>query len=165
MSDDRRWLLFPDVVGSRPPAIRGGFNLDEPVEHLILWDTTTGTGRALAEDESGIVALAFAPDGKRAVSSGGLSASHTRVWDTATGKKLWEVPDYNAEECRFTPDGKYLIAAPGGGQHEWHVWDAATGKPAADLNPPTSATPGRSPSRRTGTNSSSRPTPTTSSGT
>jgi WD40 repeat protein len=137
VSDDRRLILFADRAGWRPPAVRGGFNLDEPIAHLVLWNTTTGTGRTLAEDESGVVALAFAPDGKRAVSSGGMSPSRTRVWDTATGQKLWEVPDYNAEKCQFTPDGKYLIAAPGGGQRAWHVWDAATGKPAAGLKPPT----------------------------
>jgi WD40 repeat protein len=133
-SNDRRRLLFSEVVGSRPPAVRGGFALDEPIEHLTLWDTTTCKGRVLAADESGVVALAFSPDGRRGISS---DHSHTRCWDTAAAKKLWEVADYNAEQCRFTPDGKYVIAAPGGGQHDWHVWDAATGKPAAELKPPT----------------------------
>jgi WD40 repeat protein len=134
VSNDRHWFLFSDVVGSRPPAIRGGFALDEPVEHLMLWDGTTGTKRVLAEDESGVVALAFSTDGKRAVSSGG---SHTRAWDTATAKMLWEVTGYNAEQCRFTPDGKYVIAAPGGGQNDWHVWDVTTGKEATGFKPPT----------------------------
>lgn len=134
ISDDRRWILLVDVVGTRPPAVRGGFAVEELVEKLILWDTTTGSGYPLADDEFRTVAVAFSPDGKRAVSSGG---SHTRAWDTATGKKLWEIEGYNAEQCHFTPDGKYLIACPGGGQHEWHVWDPATGKPAAGLKPPT----------------------------
>jgi WD40 repeat protein len=137
VSDDRHWLLFPDVKGERPPRLRGGFAMDEPVEHLILWDTTTGTGRTLTEDESGIIALEFSPDGKRAATSGSVHDAHTRVWDSATGQKLWEVSGYNAEEYHFTPDGKYLIAAPGGGQHDWHVWDAATGKRAAGFKPPT----------------------------
>jgi WD40 repeat protein len=134
VSNDRRWVLFPDLIGTRPPRVRGGFAMDEPIEHLRLWDTTAGTARTLAEDECGIVALAFSKDGKRAVSS---DRSHTRGWDTATGKRIWEVERYNAEQVRFTPDGKYVIAAPGDGRNDWHVWDAATGKPTAGLKPPT----------------------------
>jgi WD40 repeat protein len=99
-----------------------------------LWETKSGTGRTLADDESRVDTIACSPDGKRAVSSG---REHTCVWDTTTAKKLWEVNGYNAEQCRFTSDGKYVIAAPGGGQHDWHVWDAATGKEAAGFKPPT----------------------------
>jgi WD40 repeat protein len=134
VSDDRRRVLYTDASGKRIPWAGGGLVLDRAVEQLILWETTTGTVRTLADDQSEEGTIAISPDGKRAVSSGG---QRTRAWDITTGKKLWEVPNYNAEMCRFTLDGKYVIAAPGGGQREWHVWDAATGKPAAGIKPPT----------------------------
>jgi WD40 repeat protein len=122
-----------DVVTQRDPAVRGGFAFKEDVIHLILWETSTGKSRKLSEDETGIVWLGFSPDGKKCVSTGGPI---TKVWDTATGKLLWDVPNYNAEETHFTPDSKYLIAAPGGGQNEWRIWKADTGKRARDLHPP-----------------------------
>ncbi|MBO0700276.1 MAG: hypothetical protein J2P46_17890, partial [Zavarzinella sp.] len=133
VANDCRWILFADTVSERDSPIRG-FNPKELVQHLVLWDATTGKGRTLSEDETGIVSLAISPDGRRAVSTGGKT---TRVWDTTSGKLRWEVPGYNAEQCHFTLDGKHLIAAPGGGQSAWHAWDADTGKPSKTLRPPT----------------------------
>lgn len=135
VSDDRRWVLFSEPVGDDDPAgVAGGIVLVKSVEHLIVWDTVVGMRRTLTKDESDVTAVAFSPGSNRAVSSSRIA---TRVWDTATGKKLWEVRGSNAEECHFTPDGKYLIAAPGGGQTRWHIWEADTGKPAKELHPPT----------------------------
>jgi WD40 repeat protein len=134
VSNDRRHVLVADSVAPKFAAPRGALAETELSERLVLWDTTTATARTLAADEAGIVWLGFSADGKRAVTSGRVA---TRVWDTSTGKKVWEVRGYNAEECHFTPDSRSVIAAPGGGQREWHVWDADTGKPAAGLRPPT----------------------------
>jgi WD40 repeat protein len=132
VSNDRRWVLVADVVGSRPPAIRGGFAMNEPVIQLVLWDTKSAGGRVLSDSETSIVRLAFSPDGKRIVSTGGPT---TKVWDTETGKLLWTVV-YRSEDAHFTPDGKYLIGGPGGHQ-DWRIWDAASGKETTELHPPT----------------------------
>src|SRR5262249_57149899 len=116
-------------------GLGGGYGALAPAQHLVLWDTQTGKARVLARDEKMVVGLAIAPDGKRVVSSS--YGKGTRVWDVGTGKMLWQVPKYNAEEVTFTPDGRHLIAAPGGGQSLWHVWSASDGRPAKGLTPPT----------------------------
>lgn len=135
VSADRRWILLADLQLEREPkAIGGGFDIPQGVLHLILFDARTGKARTLSEYEVGIVWIGFSPDGTKAITTGG---NFTKVWDIETGKCVWSVPNYNAEEAHFTPDGKHLIAAPGGGQNEWHIWDAATGRPARDLKPPT----------------------------
>lgn len=133
VSNDRRWIFLADAVGEREPAVRGGFNFKEPIYQLLLWDTSSSKSQVLSDDETGLVRLAVSTDGSKAASTG---VPFTRVWDTTTGKKLWEIANYNAEELHFTPDSKHLIAAPGGGQLEWHIWDADTGKPSRGLTPP-----------------------------
>jgi WD40 repeat protein len=132
VSNDHRFAL---VAESTPIArnFGGGLNAFDSTHRLSLWNAATGTAQPLTDGELGFVCLGFSADGKRAFATNQLA---TRVWDTTTGKKLWEVRAYNAEVCHFTPDGKYLIASPGGGQRQWHVWETDTGKPAA-FRPPT----------------------------
>jgi WD40 repeat protein len=128
VSNDRRWLLF--TQHSNRVVQLGRWVAVE--KDLFLWDTVSAEARPLGL-RVGTVRLGFSPDGSRAFASGG---SWVRVWDTASGKRLWEIPDYNAEECHFTPDGKHLIAAPGYGRHFWRVWEVASGKPSKTLRPP-----------------------------
>jgi WD40 repeat protein len=135
LSDDRRLLLLAETVEERHVPEGGGFGRIEQKQNLLLWDTTTGKPRLLAEDESSLVALAISPDGNRLASSS--YGKGTRAWDAATGNALWQEPKFNAERVAFTPDGRHLIGAPGGGQSAWHVWDAATGRPSRELQPPT----------------------------
>lgn len=134
ISVDRRWILLADLQPEKEPkAIGGGFDIAQGVLHLIVFDTRTGKTRALSEYEVGIVWIGFSSDGTTAVTTGG---SITKLWDIETGKCVWSVPNYNAEEAHFTPDGKHLIAAPGGGQNTWHIWEVATGKASKVLKPP-----------------------------
>jgi WD40 repeat protein len=129
VTNDRRWVLYSDS-----PSLTG--RNDFP-GHLMLWDTTTGEERVLVENESPMRAGAFSPDGRRAVASGG---GGIRVWDTVTGRKLWEVSGAEPGPICFSPDGKYVIAAPGIGQvnpNPWRVWAADTGKPANHQQLPT----------------------------
>jgi WD40 repeat protein len=139
LSDDRRLLLLVETSEEQvnQNGRFGGFGpiQREQKQNLLLWDTATKTERLLANDDSGLVALAIAPDGKLVASSS--YGRGTRVWDAATGKLRWQEPRFNAEKVAFTPDGRRLIAAPGGGQGTWHVWDSATGKPSPHDHPPT----------------------------
>lgn len=135
VSDDRQHLALVRTVAEKLVPEGGGFGFEQ-TQHLLLWDTTTGKQRVLADDEKQAVALALAPDGKRLASSS--YGKGTCVWDVATGALLWRQPKYNAEAMAFTPDGRRLIASPGGGQLAWHTWDAATGRSAEEeLRPPT----------------------------
>jgi RNA polymerase sigma factor (sigma-70 family) len=138
ISNDRRLLVVCDTrrEESFAPAPAVGSSLRASIQHeqtLSIWDTAARKKLVLAEGYSGTVAVAIAPDGKRAAASG---SKGTQVWDVATGKLLWHEPKFNAEEMRFTSDSQTLIAAPGGGQRQWRLWDAATGKAAAGLAAP-----------------------------
>src|SRR5262245_47706775 len=57
LSDDRRLLLLAETVVSRLVPAGGGFGLEER-QNLLLWDTTTGKLRVLADDERQLVGLA-----------------------------------------------------------------------------------------------------------
>jgi WD40 repeat protein len=134
VSADGRRLLLREPVGSESVPMTGSRFGEELKLNLLLWDTTTGKLRVLAEDEAELIALGFSPDGTLLASSSYKRGTRTR--DAATGKLLWSEPKFNAEKVAFTPDSRHLIAAPGGGQSAWHVRDAATGRPAKDLRPP-----------------------------
>lgn len=70
-------------------------------------------------DRREVLALAFAPDGSRAVASIGQVGTCKTLWmlDAATGKALFEVNRGHASSANalaFTPDGKLIAAATGG---------------------------------------------------
>jgi RNA polymerase sigma factor (sigma-70 family) len=80
--------------------------------------------------------LAISPDGRLLVSAGGGS---TRVWDTATGKKLHELAAENGWDraLAISPDSKRLATT---GSGVLLLWDLSTGKelrrlPLVDKNP------------------------------
>jgi WD40 repeat protein len=133
VSNDRDSILLGEGVAKRRLP-NGGVGAAETIYRIVLFDTARVVARVLSESEPGVIRLGLSPDCTRAVATG---REGTRVWDTATGKRLWEVTDFNAEPVHFTADGKYLIAGPGGGQSQWHVWETDTGKPAKGLHLPT----------------------------
>jgi WD40 repeat protein len=106
-----------------------------------LWDLRTGRAlRTLGEELARpVVFLQFSPDGSRLVGVGRPSAQADKaievfVWDTATGKKVAEVPDRSGEALyvAFGPDGKrLLVASPG---KELLIWDLATRKAVERLD-------------------------------
>jgi WD40 repeat protein len=71
--------------------------------------------------------IAFSPDGKTLVTSGGGDEGTTCLWDAATGRELRRFGGEQraAETVAFTPDGKTLFSAlPSDGVRRW---DLATG--------------------------------------
>ncbi len=108
---------------------------------MRLWDLRTG--RPLRTPLEGLsrpaAQLLFSPDGARlvAVSRPAPQADKSievLVWDTATGKKVAEVPGRSGETlfAGFGPDGKrLLLTSPG---EKLLVWDLTTRKSVEQLD-------------------------------
>jgi WD40 repeat protein len=112
---------------------------------VLRWDTTTGKqfpgfgqmpDRAkmpdndeigndpdLPGDGDSVVALAFAPDGKRLAGAVGPTVV---LWDTATTKELRALQTPTVRSVVFSPDGKLLAAGDDDGTIR--LWDPASGK-------------------------------------
>jgi WD40 repeat protein len=90
--------------------------------------------RTWTAHKKNVTALAFSPDGNLLASVGvdrGL-----RVWDSATGKRQWQV-EYPAESARmitvaFSPDGEFLAV---GAEGAVEVHEVASGERVAQLRP------------------------------
>ncbi len=78
-----------------------------------------------------VQALAYSPDGKKIVSTGGDRA--LVLWDAGTGKQLRVFPGRGfARGVAFSPDGKWIATTHRRGE----LWDAATGKILCELKNP-----------------------------
>ncbi len=94
---------------------------------MKLWEVETGKlirtldGDALSSRQ-GVGALAFSPDGKRALVSG----STFELWEVETGKLLWWLKDaLGGTGAAFSPDGRVLVDAVG---RTIVLYDGETGK-------------------------------------
>jgi hypothetical protein len=77
----------------------------------------------------GVIVVAYSPDGKRLATGG--PGETVRVWDTATGKSLFQFKA-KPSALAFSPDGEWL-ATDGAGQGRALVYHVATGKPYRTL--------------------------------
>jgi WD40 repeat protein len=81
-----------------------------------VWDARTGRLlRRLGDPAEQVMAVAFAPDGRRVAACGGRPDGKgvVRVWDAATGAPAWSKEDHAAEvlAAAFAPDGSLLATA------------------------------------------------------
>jgi hypothetical protein len=75
-----------------------------------------------------VTAVAFSPDGRFAVSVGGLTA---QVWEAATGHEVARLThDSEVTAIAFSPDGRFAVSVGG---LTAQVWEAATGHEVARL--------------------------------
>ncbi len=94
-----------------------------------LWDVDTGKElRRFEGHRSFVVAVAFSPDGRRA-----LSASYDetlRVWDVESGKELRRLqgPENAIRNAAFSPDGRWALTGGTTRPHTMRLWDLESGK-------------------------------------
>jgi RNA polymerase sigma factor (sigma-70 family) len=139
LSPDGRLLAS---VGYRETSPGPGITSWLPDSRVRVWDASTGkelrqlvvgagqTGHGAAAG-SGVVAVAFAPDGKTLVTVG--MDYVLRVWDVTAGKELRAFPgcSTNSGALALAPDGKWAAFANGG--TTVRVVDLATGKDRVPL--------------------------------
>jgi hypothetical protein len=110
----------------------GGRDVGPAPEHDVrLYDLVGGRElRRLRGQTSAVLAVAFAPDGRR-----GLTCDCTtfRVWDLETGERLRQFGTATAgfHSVAFSPDGS--AALTGGEDHVLRLWDVASGQEAGSL--------------------------------
>jgi WD40 repeat protein len=102
---------------------------------ITLYDTATlRTRKVLVGHTASVRSVAISPDGKSVASRDYNDV--VRLWDAATGKTLYTLPELSAagkpfptssvSEIRFSPDGRAVFSL--GGATSLHVWSTATGK-------------------------------------
>src|SRR6185369_10184617 len=100
----------------------------EDAEGYLLEVETLMNNFCLRGRPSGVVSLAYTPDGKTLATGGGyVNQGEVRLWDPATGKegvKLKGHPNL-VNGVAFAPDGKRLVSASN--DKTAKVWDVTDG--------------------------------------
>jgi WD40 repeat protein len=78
---------------------------------MRLWDIRTGKEVRRFEGHSAGVAVAFSPDGRRAL-SGGFGDRTVRLWDVDTGKELHRLTGHKGgvTGVALSPDGRFAVS-------------------------------------------------------
>lgn len=97
---------------------------------IQLWDGKTGDPlRRLARQETEVMGLTFAPDGRTLLSGTGGQPYDVRIRDVASGKEtaIHRGHDNLVLAVAMSPDGR-MAATGGGSNNEVRLWDPRTGK-------------------------------------
>jgi hypothetical protein len=107
-------------------------------EWYYLWRLCQGSRRLrLRGHDSGVFAVAFAPDGKTLAS--GDWDGNVKLWDVATGQERATLPGHQrwVTKLAFTTDSKTLVSS--GGDACVKLWDVATREERASFPGPVHA--------------------------
>jgi eukaryotic-like serine/threonine-protein kinase len=106
----------------------GSLALSSGPDGVRLWDVEKGESRRNL-DRPTVGALAFSPDGRRALL--GDASGAVVLWDLETGKEASSFTGHkgSVNSVAFSPDG--LRALSGGDDQSMRLWDATTGKELA----------------------------------
>src|SRR5689334_3353676 len=113
---------------SAAPGSQGNQQAKEAKPELVLQ-----TGYS---DLYGATRLIFSPDG-RLLATTSFRAGAIKLWETATSRKLRELPTGNATANNLAPaiafsrDNRFIAAA--GGDNTTKVWDVSTGREVQSL--------------------------------
>jgi len=78
---------------------------------VVLLDAANPRKRTLLRPHASIAEVAFSPDG-RWVATGTWKGTNVKVWETASGSLVAELPAADAA-VGFSPDGRWLVAGEG----------------------------------------------------
>jgi WD40 repeat protein len=89
-----------------------------------VWDLATNAEQTVLKGHTGdIIALAYAPDGKRLAS--GTRAGALRLWNPATKEvRRFNAPRGGLSALAFSPDNKRLVSTDG--KNQVIAWDLET---------------------------------------
>jgi WD40 repeat protein len=94
-----------------------------------VWVAATGQEVSRMTHEDQVIALAFSPDGKYVVSSGGKTAM---MWEAANGQEVTRMTYGNSvRSVAISLDGKFVVSSYDDGTAR--VWEAATGREIARM--------------------------------
>jgi WD40 repeat protein/predicted Ser/Thr protein kinase len=107
VADGKQFLSIPDKAGRALSPIALSADGKRLAIDTEIWDALEGKKLLTCHGESGgIPQLAFSRDGRLLAAA----LDGVVVWDTASGKQLWQTREHGAESIAFSPDGKRLAA-------------------------------------------------------
>jgi N-acyl-D-amino-acid deacylase len=125
-----------EVISSLAVSADGRLLLSGSLDRTMrLWDVATGKEmRVFPRHPTGVLCVAFSPDGRRALSGSGSQMrganfyrpagyDHVlRLWDVATGRELHLFEGHNdgVMACAFLPDGHHALSAST--DHTLRLW-------------------------------------------